>query len=404
MSAEATPLVVLGVTGSIAAYKAVEVTRRLGKAGVRVQVVMTESATRFVTPLTFEAISGRPVIDDPWARRSGEIAHVERAEEAAALLVAPASAHTLARLALGLADDPLSALALSTRAPLIVAPAMEHGMWHHPATRDHLRTLRARGALVVGPERGGLASGRSGDGRMAEPEAVVASVLGLLRGEGPLRGLRVLVTAGPTWEPIDPVRVLANRSTGAMGIAVAEEAAARGAWVRLVLGPTALEPAPSPRLETVRVETARQMLQASLLEVEAMDVLVGAAAVGDFRPRAPSSKKLKRDRPEARVLELEENPDVIAQLAQAAPRAVKVGFAAETEDVVEHARAKRTRKGLDWVVGNVVGETQGFGPGATQVVLVGPADPVAWSEPGDKRTVARFIWDHVQPPPEEEYP
>lgn len=388
--ADSEPLILLGVTGSIAAYKAVDLARRLKSDGFRVQVVMTHSATRFVTPLTFEAITGRPVVDDAWARRSGEIEHVERADEAALIVVAPASAHTLARLALGLADDALTAMALSTRAPIVVAPAMEHGMWHHPATQAHMATLASRGVTRVGPGSGALASGRSGDGRMAEPEAIAAHVQALARGEASMAGRRVLITAGPTWEPIDPVRVLSNRSTGAMGIALANEARRRGAEVDLVLGPTHLGPEPGVRV--TRVETAAEMLAASLERLEGADVVVGAAAVSDYRPSDPKAQKLKRGGPAS--LSLTENPDIIATLSSRAGAGTKlVGFAAETEDVVENARGKLERKGLHAVIGNQVGREAGFGPGATRVVLVRADMEPQWSEPGDKPSMARFIWD-----------
>lgn len=395
MTAPRTDLVLLGVTGSIAAYKAVEVARRLGAAGCRVQVLMTASAARFVTPTTFEAITGRPVLDDPWARRSGEIAHVERADEAALLLVAPASAHTLARLALGLADDILTATALSTGAPIVVAPAMEHGMWHHPATQAHVRTLESRGVVRVGPATGALASGRSGDGRMAEPAEVAEAALLRLRGPARLAGRRILVTAGPTWEPIDPVRVLSNRSTGAMGIAIADEAARRGAQVDLVLGPTHLAPIPAVRAH--RVETAAEMLASCLERLEGVDFVVGAAAVSDYRPAAPRDRKLKRGGEDGAVLALEENPDIIATLAAGAgPSTRVIGFAAETEDLVENARGKLDRKRLHAVVGNQVGVDAGFGPAETRVVLVRPGVEPHWSAPGDKAAMARFIWDQLE--------
>jgi phosphopantothenoylcysteine decarboxylase/phosphopantothenate--cysteine ligase len=390
------PRILLGVTGSIAAYKAVEIARALGRRGARVQVAMTRGAARFVTPLTFEAITGAPVLDDPWARGGGEIEHVERAHAIELLLVAPASAHTLARLALGLADDVVTAVALSTEAPIVVAPAMENGMWLHPATQAHLHTLRSRGVTVVGPESGALASGRTGEGRLADPERVAEAAFVRATGGGDLEGVDAVVTAGPTWEPIDPVRVLANRSTGAMGIALAEAGARRGARVRLVLGPTPLRPAAHPRLEVVAVETAREMLAAAEVGLEQRNVIVGAAAVGDFRPSTARPHKLKKDAPGATQLDLVENPDVLATLAQrAAEGATVVGFAAETEDVVENARAKLVRKGCHLVVGNQVGKDRGFGPGETAVLVVAPAGAPAAYGPASKAAVASFLWDRV---------
>ena len=384
----------LGVTGSIAAYKGVEVARRLMKAGCAVQVAMTAGATRFVTPLTFEAITGRTVLDDAW-RRSSEIAHVERAHEADLVVVAPASANSLARMRAGMADDPLLAVLLSTEAPILVAPAMEHGMWRHPATRDNVATLVSRGVEVVGPATGALASGRSGDGRMVEPEEVVERALARLGG-GAGAQEHVVITAGPTWEPIDPVRVLANRSTGAMGIALAEAAMRTGARVRLVLGPTHLRPAPHPNLELFPVETALEMLAAVEAGLESCSVLVGAAAVGDFRPAHPRDAKLKRSAADADRLELIENPDVLAtaarQLRAARPDAVVVGFAAETEDVEANALKKLRAKGCDLVVGNVVGKSVGFGPGATEVMVVRETETPVRFGPASKTEVAAFVW------------
>lgn len=393
------PRVLLGVTGSIAAYKAVEVARRLGKAGARVQVAMTAGAARFVTPLTFEAITGQPVLDDPWARRYGEIQHVERAHEIDLLLVAPASANYLARMAHGLADDLVAAVALSTVAPKLVAPAMEDGMWQNPATQANLQLLRARGVGVIGPASGPLASGREGLGRMEEPERIVEAAWARLAWGGDLDGEAAVITAGPTWEPIDPVRVLTNRSTGAMGIALAEVGVRRGARVCLVLGPTHLEPIAHPRLEVRRVETAEEMLAQALEGLEARSVIIGAAAVGDFRPARRSAQKLKRSAPEAHQLELEENPDVLATLSLRLrahrPTAIVVGFAAETDDVVTHAQAKLERKGCDLVVGNLVGPAAGFGPGHTRVVVVDRGASVEPYGPASKEKVASFIWDRI---------
>lgn len=408
------PRVVLGVTGSIAAYKAAEVARRLGDAGVAVQVAMTHGAARFVTPLTFEALTGRPVLDDPWARGQGEIHHVERAHEIDLLLVAPATAHCLARLAAGFADDPLCAIALSTTAPVLLAPAMEHGMWHHPATQANLRTLVERGVSVVGPRAGALASGRSGDGRMAEPAEVVAAALAQLGphaadrraatpelsdacrlAPGSLAGRAVVVTAGPTWEPIDPVRVLSNRSTGAMGVAVAEAALYRGARVRLILGPGAVEPRQHPLLDLVRVETAQEMLAAAAETIERADAFIAAAAVSDYRVAEPAPSKRKRGSPGAKELVLEENPDILKTLAPRVPGVV-VGFAAETEDVEAHARSKLEAKGCHLVIANEVGADRGFGPGHTSVLAVGRDRPAERFGPASKADVARFLWDRVE--------
>ena len=402
--------VVLGVTGSIAAYKAVEVARLLRKSGARVQAMLTEGAVRFVTPLTFEAITGRPVRGSVWSM-SGDherkIEHVEDAYIADRVLVAPATAQFLARYAHGWADDALTATLLSTTAPVMVAPAMETNMWNHPATRANVETLRRRGVSFLGPESGALASGRSGDGRMWAPERIVDAVLASLPTSNLAApgatlgadyvGLKVLLTAGPTWEPLDPVRILTNRSTGAMGLALAAAAARRGADVRLVLGPTHLQPASSVVVE--RVETAEQMLSAARAAVDDVDVFIATAAVSDFRIAAPRGRKLKRSDPAASTLALSENPDILATLSghlrQTRPGATVVGYAAETEDVVTNARAKLARKGCDLVIANRVGPESGFGPGKTEVAAVRAQGEAATFGPATKAEVAEFVLDQV---------
>ncbi|MCK6552423.1 bifunctional phosphopantothenoylcysteine decarboxylase/phosphopantothenate--cysteine ligase CoaBC, partial [Myxococcota bacterium] len=302
--------VLLGISGSIAAYKSAELARLLKKRGADVQVVMTEAAQRFITATTLQALTGRPVLTDLWALgasaeasvavprgdadRRSDIEHVEQAHGIDLLLVAPATANTLARIACGLADDVLAAIALATRAPILAAPAMEPGMWEAAATRDNCARLAARGVAFVGPAAGELASGRSGVGRMSEPEEIVEAAARVLAGPGDLGGERVLITAGPTWEAIDPVRILSNRSTGAMGIAIAEAAAERGAEVTLVLGPTMLVPRAVRGLRVVRIESAREMLEAARAALAGTTVLVGTAAVSDFRPESPHAQKLKR--------------------------------------------------------------------------------------------------------------
>lgn len=392
--------ILLGVSGSIAAYKAVEVARLLMKGGAHVQVAMTQGAMRFVTPLTFEAITQRPVLTDLWnvsGERGSEITHVERAHDVDLVLIAPTSANLMARMAAGIADDPLTALLLSTRAPVLIAPAMESGMWLHPATQANLSLLESRGVRVLGPGQGELASGRSGVGRMLEPAEVVDAALRVVR-PGDLAGFGVTITAGPTWEALDPVRILANRSTGAMGIEIARAAASRGASVTLILGPTHLSP-PSG-VKTVRVETAAQMLEAGQREVPRTDVLVATAAVSDFRPAQPWTKKLKRSAPEAQHLQLAENPDILATLSKALRArsdrgATVVGFAAETEALEANARAKLDKKGCDLVIGNIVGAGQGFGPGKTQVIAVPREGEVAAFGPASKAEVGDFVLDQV---------
>ena len=398
---ERVPSVLLGVSGSIAAYKAVEVARLLGKAGVRVQVAMTRGATEFVRPLTFAAITGREVLTDVFQVATGgggaEIGHVERAHQVDLVLIAPATANLMARMAVGLADDPLTATVLSTRAPVLMAPAMESGMWLHPATQDNLACLEGRGVRVIGPASGELASGRAGVGRMVEPEAIVAAALAVLR-PGDLAGVGVTVTAGPTWEPLDPVRVLTNRSTGAMGLAIAEAAQRRGARVTLILGPTHLSPPHG--IQVRRVETAAQMLAASEDVLPETDVFIATAAVSDFRPERAWDQKLKRSAPEAQHLALSENPDVLATVSarlrgRAGHPATVVGFAAETEEVEANARAKLAKKGCDLVIGNLVGPEDGFGAGQTRVLAVSWDRPAVTFGPALKGDVAEFVLDQV---------
>jgi phosphopantothenoylcysteine decarboxylase/phosphopantothenate--cysteine ligase len=350
--------IVLGITGSIAAYKGAELVRELRGSGADVQVVMTRSARAFITPLTLQALSGRPVrgeILDP-DEESG-MDHIALARWADLVLVAPASANLLARLAHGLADDLLTTLCLATAAPIAVAPAMNQQMWAAAATRANVEVLRSRGVAVIGPASGDLACGEEGLGRMEAPARIATWVAGRL-GTGTLAGLRVMVTAGPTREPIDPVRYLSNRSSGKMGYAVAAAAAEAGAQVVLVSGPVVL-PAP-PGVERVMVETAEEMRQAVMARVSACDVFVGAAAVADYRPARPAAHKIKR-KAEPLQLGLEPTPDVLGEVARLAPRPFTVGFAAETDDLEENALRKLRTRALDLIAANWVGrEGVGF--------------------------------------------
>ncbi|MCU0936880.1 MAG: bifunctional phosphopantothenoylcysteine decarboxylase/phosphopantothenate--cysteine ligase CoaBC [Gammaproteobacteria bacterium] len=344
--------ILLGVTGGIAAYKAAVLVRELRTAGAEVQVVMTAAARAFVAPLTFQALSGRPVrgaLLDP-VEESG-MDHIGLARWADLVLVAPATADFLARLATGLADDLLATLCLATTAPIAVAPAMNHRMWEAPATCANVETLRRRGVQVLGPAEGDQACGETGPGRMIEPEAIAAWAAGR-HSPGPLAGLKVLVTAGPTREPVDPVRFLSNRSSGKMGYAVAAAAAAAGARVVLVSGPVAL--ATPEGIERVAVETAEEMLRAVQAQVADADVLVAAAAVADYRPAGPSPSKLKRTAAPV-TLALEPTPDVLGWVAGQARRPFLVGFAAETENLETNALGKLRSKRLDLVAGNRVG-------------------------------------------------
>lgn len=339
--------IILGVTGGIAVYKVVEVASRLTQAGAAVDVIMTEAAQRFVTPLTFNAITHRPVRTDLWADWLGEdTGHVSVAREADALVIAPATAHTLARLALGLADDLLAAVALSTTAPLLIVPAMESHMYAHPATQAHLATLRERGALVTEPGRGHLASGATGVGRLPDPPQIVDAIRVLLGRGGPLAGRRVVVTAGGTQEPLDPVRYIGNRSSGQMGWALVEAAQARGAAVTLIHGPVAL---PVPwGVDAVPVGTTADLEAAVREAVVGADVLIMAAAPADFRPATVSAEKIKKTPGEDTLtLDLVKNPDILAGLRglPGTERLIKVGFAAETHNLLANAQAKMAAKG-----------------------------------------------------------
>jgi phosphopantothenoylcysteine decarboxylase / phosphopantothenate---cysteine ligase len=344
--------VLLGVSGGIAAYKSAELVRRLRARGHEVRCALTRSATAFVSPLTLEVLSGQPVWQEEYlsATGTGEEAHITAAAWAEVLCVAPATAHVLARLSLGLADDFLTTTALAFDGPLVIAPAMHSVMWEKPAVQEHLDALRRRGAWIVGPVEGPLASGEVGMGRMVDPEEIAAAVEGAM-GSGPLAGLMVLVTAGPTYEALDPVRFLGNRSSGRMGFALAEEAARRGARVVLVAGPVRL--ATPPGIQRVDVTTAREMEGAVREHAPAADMVLMTAAVADFRPRRPAAAKIKKEAG-LPTIELEENPDILAGLRDVAPNAVVVGFAAETHDLERYARAKLERKRADFLVANDV--------------------------------------------------
>jgi phosphopantothenoylcysteine decarboxylase/phosphopantothenate--cysteine ligase len=344
--------IVLGITGSIAAYKGAEVARRLMDLGADVHATLTRAGAEFITPLTLRTLTGNPVTVDMFEDPTEwQVKHVSLAERAAAVVVAPASADAIAKLALGLADEFIYALALAARAPLVVAPAMNDKMFAHPATQEHLGRLRARGALVVEPEMGRLASGAVGQGRLADPAAIAAAVADAVA-PGDLEGVRVLVTAGPTREPLDPVRFLSNRSSGRMGYALAMAAAQRGAAVTVVSGPTAI---PQPAgCEVAPVETARDMHRETVKRFPECDVLIAAAAVADYTPAAPLDGKLKSGE-KSLTVELTPTKDILAECGKRRKQSqFLVGFAAETEDLLESAREKLAAKKLDLLVANDV--------------------------------------------------
>jgi phosphopantothenoylcysteine decarboxylase / phosphopantothenate---cysteine ligase len=394
--------IALGVTGGIAAYKAAEIVRLLQDRGVRVQVVMTEAAQEFVRPLTFAALSGEKVITGMFTGGNEEpnldsaVEHIAVARSIDALLVAPATADTIAKFAQGIANDFLSTLYLATKAPVIVAPAMNVNMWEHPATRANLEILRQRGVHIVEPGSGYLACGMIGAGRLASPEQIVAETLERLGVSQDLAGETVLITAGPTHEPIDPVRYLGNRSSGKMGYALAEAALRRGAKVVLVSGPVSLVP-PSAA-ETVFVETAQQMRSAVLDRWEHADIIIMAAAVADYHVKSIASEKMKRNGPMS--LELEPNPDILADLGSLRHVAGKsapmlIGFAAETENLLENARAKLTKKRADMIVLNDVSRAEiGFNSDRNAVTIVTASDALEIPEAG-KLEIAQKILDAV---------
>lgn len=388
------PVVVLGVTGCIAAYKACELARMLMRAGCRVKIVMTEAATHFVGPTTFRALTGEPVAIGLWDESDARVHHVSLADEADVFVIAPATANTLAKIATGRADDLLSTSALATEAPIVIAPAMNVHMWRAQPTVEAIATLRGRGAVVIEPESGELACGDIGEGRLAGLETIVEAVLAETRRVRDLIGVRVLVTAGGTREPIDPVRFIGNASSGKTGYRIAEEAARRGATVTLVSGPTVL---PDPfGVATVRVTTAAEMRDAVQAVYENVDAVVASAAVADFRPTTYAAHKQKKD-DAPRSLELERTPDILAELGADKDSRLLIGFAAETRDVLESARGKLKSKNLDLVVANDVSVMGlGFGSDANHVWFV--------SEEGDedlvvmnKTAIARTLWDRIAP-------
>ncbi|MBA2393058.1 MAG: bifunctional phosphopantothenoylcysteine decarboxylase/phosphopantothenate--cysteine ligase CoaBC [Ktedonobacteraceae bacterium] len=411
--------IIIGICGGIASYKAVELVSQLQQAGALVDVVMTEHAEDFIRPLTFSTMSHRPVFSDLW-EPSGRAAerHIELAETAELLAVVPATANTLAKLAGGMADNMLTAVALATRAPLLLAPAMYRDMYTHPATQANLTLLRERGAFIIEPEVGRLASGAIGPGRLPDTQVLMGAIRKVLGRTGDLAGRHVLVTAGGTHEPIDPVRYIGNRSSGKMGYALATEARDRGAHVILVAGPVALQ-APYG-VEVHQVETAIQMRDAVHAFLPDIDVLVMSAAVADFRPASPSAHKIKKDDYETRELEqhadesefsvrLVKNPDILGELAetqrgqdilgdreQPKQRLIRVGFAAETNDIITYARSKLVKKHLDLLVANDVSRSDsGFGTDTNKVLLLS-ANGVMEDLPVMPKTgVAAAIWDRV---------
>lgn len=385
---------VLGVTGSIAAYKAVSLLRAFTGRGASVAVVMTQAATRFVAPLTFEVLSGERVTTDLFEAHQ-EMKHLSLPEQADAIVVAPATANFLAKAAVGLADDVLSTMLLTARCPLIVAPAMDVDMWAHPTVIEHVRTLRARGAVVLDPEEGPLASGHVGQGRLAAEPRILEAVQTALMPRRDWLGERVLISAGPTQEAIDPVRFISNRSSGKMGYALAEAARDRGAQVILVTGPTALTPPAG--VETIRVMTAGEMADALCRHYAWSTVVVMAAAVADFRPKGPAAQKIKKRNHTTFSLELEPATDILALLSARRTSQLLVGFAAETEQLLLHAKEKLEAKGLDLIVANdVTMQGAGFGSDCNAAVILSRTGQVKEYGLMPKRRLADEILTAVQ--------
>jgi phosphopantothenoylcysteine decarboxylase/phosphopantothenate--cysteine ligase len=386
------PVVVLGVTGGIGAYKACELARELMRRGVRVKTVMTSAAQRFVTPLTFRTLTGESVATSMWDDPTQHVHHISLAQEASVMVIAPCTANVIAKLAHGRADDLLTTTVLATEAPVVVAPAMNTHMWARDVTQANVNALRDRGVVFVEPESGELACGDVGDGRLASVGAIADAVMRQVEHSRSLAGVNVLITAGPTREPLDPVRYIGNRSSGRQGYAIAGEAARRGASVTLVSGPTTLR---DPfGVETVRVETAAQMLTAVDAAYATANVVIAAAAVADFRPVAPAGSKLKKADAPATVT-LERTTDILASLGTRKGGRVLVGFAAETGDPVPAARSKLAAKHLDLVVANDVAEPGAGFESLTNHVTFVSADGVESLPIMDKHAVARALLDRV---------
>jgi phosphopantothenoylcysteine decarboxylase/phosphopantothenate--cysteine ligase len=382
--------IALGVTGGIAAYKAAELVRLLIKQGASVQVAMTEAATHFVTPVTFQALSGKTVYTDQWDPRvANNMAHIDLSREADALLIAPASADFLAKVAHGLADDLLTTLVLARACPLLVAPAMNRQMWENPATRRNIATLVADGVTILGPGCGDQACGETGLGRMIEPEEIVAELIAHFQPKL-LAGKRLLMTAGPTFEAIDPVRGITNLSSGKMGYAIARAAHEAGAEVTLVSGPVNL-PCPHGVLR-IDVSSARQMRDAVQHRVANSDVFVAVAAVADYRPAKPAGQKIKKDGSAPPALELIQNPDILAEVAALSKPPLCVGFAAESEKLHEYAEKKRRAKKIPLIVGNLI--QHGFG-GDNNTLILFDDDGQHPLPPAPKIELARQLVAHI---------
>jgi len=384
--------IVIGVTGSISAYKAADLASRFTQAGFRVEVIMTEEAVQFITPLTFRNITGRPVVTTMWDLASEfSVEHVALAEAADILLIAPATANIIAKIACGIADDMLTCTVLATKAPVVIAPAMNDNMWDNEITQENVERLKKRGFSFVGPGYGRLASGKTGLGRLTSLDEISATVLQVLGKKGDLARKHIVVTAGGTHEPIDPVRCLTNRSSGKMGYAIAEAARDRGAEVTLISAPTGLQKPAG--IQVVHVNTAEEMLASALEATKKADALIMAAAVADFRPVKPSGSKIKRQELSDLTLKLEKTPDILAQVKG---NFIRVGFAAESNNLVANAKEKVKRKNLDFIVANdITAKGCGFGSDTNRITLIDASGKTETLPLMPKRDVAEKILDNV---------
>lgn len=385
--------IILGVSGGIAAYKSVELLRLLVKQGANVRVMMTKNAQWFVGPLTFEALSSQPVCTDLFEKNDdASIRHIQWAEAADAVVIAPATANIIGKLSCGIADDALSTFILAVTCPVIVCPSMNTHMFESRAVQRNLETLRADGHFIIDPESGTLACGTTGPGRLPEPEDIVDRIANYLSTKD-LKDKKILVTSGPTRESVDPVRFISNPSSGKMGFAVARAAEYRGGEVTLIAGPTHL---PDPNnVKVIRIQTAREMAQAVFENMEDSDIIIKTAAVSDYRPKDPSTQKIKKEKGEL-VLYLERTQDILKEIGRRKMKQILVGFAAETENLEQHAETKRVEKNLDIIVGNIVGEpSSGFGADSNKVTLFykdGTKEPLPMME---KDAVAHILLDRI---------
>ena len=389
--------IILGVTGGIAAYKAVEIASRLKKAGAVVRVVMTEEAKKFVTELTFREITGQPVTSDMWAEiQHYSVAHISLAEWADMVLIAPATANILAKADIGIADDFLSTMLLATKAIVVYSPAMNTNMFNHPATQGHIASLKSKGSRIIEPASGVLACGAVGAGRLPEPVEVVAEVERIFAVKQSLVGKKVLVTAGGTIEPLDPIRFIANHSSGRQGYAIAAEAVARGAQVVLVSGQAAVEP-PAGLAKFVKIDTTHQMREAVLADFDDADIIIKAAAVADYRPKTVAANKIKKTDDDF-VIELERNPDILKELGGLKkPNQVLVGFAAETQNLLQYAQSKLEKKNLDLIVANDVSKPGAGFQGDTNIIKILSRDGSIEELPlMTKRELSAIIMDRAE--------